>query len=141
VIEWRFETVVPLVIDIDNFYIINEQYDRGVGGGRVSQGTANYLQASLRASDVVGRLGSDAFGVLLQGSSAYEAFACAERLRNKIAQMTLDEPAGFRSTVSCGVAALQRGDSQDVWAAHAKGAVFAAKRRGRNQSIGADKIE
>ena len=133
------EPCALVVIDIDNFRAINDDRSRRLGD-QVLERVAVCLRESLRASDVIGRLGGDTFAVILPATTAYEAMGCAERLRNRIAQLTFGGPNFLTVTVSCGTAALQRGDSRELLLAEAQGAVFAAKRAGRNQSINVEKL-
>jgi diguanylate cyclase (GGDEF)-like protein len=127
------------IVAIDNFRAINDDRSRRLGD-QVLERVAACLRGSLRTNDVIGRLGGDTFAVILPGTTAYEALGCAERLRTRIAQLTFGGAHDLTVTVSCGTAGLQRGDSRDLLLAEAQGAVFAAKRGGRNQSVNVEKL-
>ncbi len=133
------EPCALVVVAIDNFRAINDDRSRRMGD-QVLERVASCLRGSLRTGDVVGRLGGDTFAVILPATTSYEAMACAERLRTRVAQLTFGGANDLSVTVSCGTAALQRGDSRELFLAEAQGAVFAAKRGGRNRSINVDKL-
>ncbi|HEU0066507.1 MAG TPA: sensor domain-containing diguanylate cyclase [Sphingomonas sp.] len=128
-----------VIADVDNFRAVNETCGRCVADQVLKQ-VADCVQNALRTSDVVGRLGGDTFGVILPTTTGYEAFGCAERIRNRIAQLALNNAGDIKISASLGVAGWQRGVGAELWLAEAQGAIFAAKRAGRNCSVNVDKL-
>jgi diguanylate cyclase len=123
-----------LMLDIDYFKSINDRHGHPVGD-EVIRNVAALLRDSLRDEDVPGRYGGEEFGILLPDTGAQGAQVIAERVRKRIEGATLSR-IGLRATVSIGIAEL---DPQDmdytVWVSHADRALYAAKERGRNQTV------
>jgi diguanylate cyclase (GGDEF)-like protein len=123
-----------LFIDLDHFKEINDSYGHPAGDACLAA-IIPPIQAELRQSDVIGRYGGEEFVVILSSASAAAAHAIAERIRERVAGVSVE---GFgvpiRLTCSIGVAAS---DTLGVWGEHliaqADAAVYAAKRAGRNR--------
>ena len=75
--------VSVLAFDLDHFKSINDRYGHAVGDA-VLQMFAKVARETLRASDVVGRLGGEEFVALLPSTLA-EAAIAAERVRAALA--------------------------------------------------------
>jgi diguanylate cyclase len=72
-----------LVIDADNFTMINDRYghDRG---DEALQLMARIIKSKVRDGDLVARMGGEEFGVFLKGAGFETAGLVAERIRNAI---------------------------------------------------------
>ena len=68
-----------MLIDLDHFKAVNDTLGHHVGD-QVIHATGAALRASLRADDIVARIGGDEFAVLLPGADRERAEATAERL-------------------------------------------------------------
>ncbi|WP_313888287.1 GGDEF domain-containing protein [Lentzea alba] len=79
-------TVGILILDLDHFKLINDQYGH-LAGDRVLRAVADALKHSVRSYDLVGRFGGEEFAVLLPGVSTDEVRATAERIRLEIASL------------------------------------------------------
>ena len=131
------------LIDIDHFKVVNDSYGH-LAGDRALRTVARALAIPLREYDLVGRFGGEEFALLLPQTKALDAYRIAERIRTHIGSMpiTVSDDAGaepVRLSISIGVAALgTRWDSgsgaqlTELLAA-ADGALYQAKRNGRNQ--------
>lgn len=96
--------VALLLIDIDHFKRINDDYGHQVGDDALRH-LAGRLAAPLRQDDIIGRYGGEEFCALIHNVSLDQAIVVAERLRQSVG----DEPfllAGHDVdiTVSVGVA-------------------------------------
>src|SRR2546421_10683381 len=60
-----------LSLDIDNFKLSNDTYGRGAGDVML-KAVSEILRARARATDVIARLGSDEFGLILPDASEAE---------------------------------------------------------------------
>ena len=124
-----------LVLDIDHFKQVNDQYGHPTGD-RVLQRLAHTLHTHLRATDHAGRLGGEEFLVLLPNTNASGAARLAEKLRHSVEQLQPDSPEmPLRITVSIGVYTVLPGNQSDPLEAVALAdkALYHAKQNGRNR--------
>lgn len=126
-----------LVVDIDRFRQLNEQYGAAAGDAALRAVGAT-LKATLRDTDTVGRLEADTFAAVLTDASGPGVGELAERLRHAVAAAAPAGEAAACPTVSIGYAQLHVGlrDSAQ-WLAAAEAALRAAKTAGRNRSVSA----
>src|SRR5690606_4885029 len=118
-----------LLLDLDNFKLINDQYGHAVGD-RVLHDFSRSVRSVLRPVDLLGRYGGEEFTVLLPGLGREEAGAMAHRLRDAIRPASGLPP----SAVSIGLAALSECvHSIDDLLIGADRALYRAKRNGRNR--------
>ncbi|MBX9747033.1 MAG: GGDEF domain-containing protein [Hyphomonadaceae bacterium] len=76
----RYRTpAAVLYIDLDGFKALNDSFGHGAGDA-ILRHVGRLLMDNVRESDVVGRLGGDEFGVILNRASAEEARAKAAML-------------------------------------------------------------
>ncbi len=120
-----------LMVDLDRFRQINDSLGHDVGD-RVLQTVAHRIQACLRADDLLARLGSDQFAVLVRPADAAAAEAAARRILNVVAQPCSVDGAPFTLTCSIGIAmAPSQGSRIDELARHAETAMRMVKAAGR----------
>jgi diguanylate cyclase (GGDEF)-like protein len=131
------------LVDIDHFKEVNDTFGH-LTGDRALKAIARTFRIFLRDYDLIGRFGGEEFAILLPHTGALDAYGIAERIRDHIAISPLDVgdlPDGVhvRVTVSVGVAALGApwdtltGSQITDLLATADGALYRAKRAGRNQ--------
>ncbi len=118
-----------LLLDIDHFKAVNDNYGHDVGDS-ILHALTTLVQQSLRKSDLLARWGGEEFTLLLPGTPMEGACQLAERLRCDIAQATMPGP---KVTVSIGLTAYRQGDSARDLLARADAALYDAKRKGRNR--------
>lgn len=127
-----------LILDVDLFKSVNDRYGHG-GGDAVLTSIALSLQAHLRRSDDVGRLGGEEFGVQLPMTDAAGGWVIAERLREQIAALRFpDAFAGLTVSCSVGMAEFVEGMSAEEFFAVADAALYRAKDAGRNRVVVAE---
>jgi two-component system cell cycle response regulator len=128
------EDVSLLMIDVDRFKRLNDALGHAAGD-RALQAVAATLQANTRASDTLSRLGGEEFVVVMPGTSAAEAIAAAERLRQSVAaldgEFSPGQPNGL--TVSIGIARSGHSIEPEALLGAADSALYKAKRAGRNR--------
>ena len=123
-----------LFIDLDHFKSINDTYGHAVGDD-VLRAVAQTLQANVRRSDVVGRIGGEEFSVFLPNTQLKGAELLAETLRVAIETINIEaNGVRLKVTASIGVA-VKRFDEETMQAIqqHADQAMYEAKRGGRNR--------
>jgi diguanylate cyclase (GGDEF)-like protein len=122
-----------LAVGIDQLDKINTAFGFEVGD-RVLVEIAQRLDQSLRTTDVIGRLGSDCFGVVLGYCSSEDAVMISERIIQSIRQRVINaNGTRVHATVSIGVVFFpdQSKTSFDV-ITKAEGALLKAKSAGRD---------
>ncbi|APW37463.1 hypothetical protein RD110_09895 [Rhodoferax koreense] len=127
-----------LMLDIDHFKVVNDSHGHAAGDLAIQQ-VAEVSLRSLRAIDLLGRLGGEEFSILLPETGAEEALATAERLRAAIAQTpVLLDGLRIMLTVSIGLSSLAAQDDDQALYRRADAALYQAKRAGRNRVVVAD---
>jgi diguanylate cyclase (GGDEF)-like protein len=115
--------------DLDRFKEVNDTHGH-LAGDIVLKRVARVLLAGVRAIDTVARVGGEEMAVLLLDCDAANAQEVAERLRRAVAQARDGEPA---ITISIGVADSNEASSLPQLLAAADGALYQAKRAGRDR--------
>lgn len=137
--RWQrgFGDLSILLIDLDNFKQVNDNYGRLTGDNILKQ-LAAMLKSSIRAADFIARYGDEEFIIIFERTSLYNATKVAESLRYMIAE------ADFRYhgsrvyiTASFGVASLNHGEDVEQLFLHADKALMQAKQTGRNCVVSA----
>jgi diguanylate cyclase (GGDEF)-like protein len=129
-------TGAPLAVcrlDLDQFRIVNDVHGADAGD-RVLARVARAITDRLRATDDLGRVGSDEFAVILPGTAADAARAVAEALLTAIRGIRVDD---IHVTASVGVAAATEPVASELLA-EADGALLAAKQTGRDRVVFAE---
>jgi diguanylate cyclase (GGDEF)-like protein len=135
------EAVAVLALDLDAFKSVNDRHGHA-GGDQVLRHFASVARRTVRARDLLFRLGGDEFCCVLPGAGAADALRVAERIRTEFAR----EPASLNgrpvpSTLSIGIAAGTAGTDLEKLLESADTALYVAKARGRNCSVMADAPE
>ncbi|HYD78178.1 MAG TPA: GGDEF domain-containing protein [Paucimonas sp.] len=119
-----------LIIDIDHFKRINDQYGHE-SGDYVLQSVVALVRQRARRIDRLFRIGGEEFLLLLTDTRTDGALTMAEDLRNLIADAHILEQQPV--TVSIGISELQPSQSSDAWIRQADNALYRAKENGRNR--------
>jgi diguanylate cyclase (GGDEF)-like protein len=126
------------MLDIDFFKRVNDTWGHATGDV-VLAAVARTCRQGMRASDYLGRIGGEEFVCVMPEASAFDAMACAERIRKDIAALRVPAPSPpgtLQVTVSLGIAVLD--DRLADWEAllgAADAALYQAKGSGRNRSV------
>ena len=128
-----FELAV-VMIDIDNFKIVNDQYGHATGD-EVLHEVAYRIQSNLRPADILGRYGGEEFSIIVSRINLQEIEQIANRLCSAISDRAIsvgDKDVSI--TISIGIATLDGpGTTLGVLLQHADQALYAAKHSGRNR--------
>jgi diguanylate cyclase (GGDEF)-like protein len=133
-----------LEIDLDHFKAVNDRLGHLAGDG-VLRVVARAIRDAVRADDSVYRYGGEEFVVILRDTKGGVELA-GERVRRSVERLGTAHPDNQPSgvvTVSVGAAGFGTADlAQDVgaWFERVDGALYAAKRAGRNQVALADPV-
>src|SRR5271170_7773805 len=133
------QPVSVLAFDLDHFKSINDRFGHNAGDGML-QLFAAVARKTMRATDVIGRLGGEEFVAIVPGTMA-EATVAAERVRRAFEWAALD-PDGLQipATVSVGIAGGAPEATVEAMIARADAALYRAKANGRNCVETADKV-
>ncbi|MEA2737433.1 MAG: hypothetical protein QOH05_740 [Acetobacteraceae bacterium] len=128
--------LVVLMLDVDHFKAINDQFGHA-GGDRALEHLVAALRSGIRQIDLLGRLGGEEFAIVLPDTPASSAEMVAERLRARVAEMSVRfGDQCIRMTISLGLALqLDTDRSVEQVIARADDALYRAKRNGRNQVV------
>ena len=127
-----------LMVDIDNFKLINDEYGHGAGD-EVLRLVADRLMNSVRSFDMVARLGGEEFLVVIADATPEIVIGVAERLRGSTGEVPfplISVGKAINVTVSVGAAiASAAGESANELLKRADEALYQAKRQGRNRVV------
>ncbi len=127
---------VLLMIDVDNFKQINDNFGHPVGDDALTL-LARSFRKILRKDDLVGRIGGEEFGILLPDTSEAEGQIIGEMVRHEVEHIKFEPRAGVRHvmTVSIGLTNAAPHQERSLPMRNVDAALFEAKRRGRNQVV------
>jgi diguanylate cyclase (GGDEF)-like protein len=124
-----------LIMDVDLFKTYNDAFGHQAGDEALIK-VASVLRASLREVDCAARYGGEEFVVLLPDTGIEQALEVTDRIRAKLAVETF---TGGQITLSIGIAEFpDHGASAESLIACADGALYHAKRQGRDRVVRAD---
>jgi diguanylate cyclase (GGDEF)-like protein/PAS domain S-box-containing protein len=126
------EELSLMIIDIDHFKHVNDNYGHLVGDMILSQ-LSKIISDNLRNSDIFGRYGGEEFLIICPKTNKDNAFILAEKLRMIVKDFEFDE-IGYK-TISIGISDLQKNDTMESLFKKADEALYEAKNGGRNKSV------
>ena len=122
-----------VVCDLDGFKGLNDSYGH-IAGDQALKGFAGLLTLAVRRGDIVGRMGGDEFGLLLQDTDSAAAADVMERVRAEVGHLCLPRVPGGQLRASFGVAELVATDMMlEDMVARADEALYAAKKQGKDR--------
>lgn len=127
-----------IMLDIDDFKAVNDTYGHQQGDA-VLRSVARVLRENSRDADSPARYGGEELSLILPHTDLEGAHAIAERIRVAVEGLRVARTDGrgvLRITTSVGVTASTLGD-KDALIAEADGALYAAKRSGKNCTVSA----
>jgi len=130
------ESCSLLLIDLDHFKTVNDQYGHHAGD-IVLREVAQNLQHHLRQLDLLCRCGGEEFAVICKHTDAQSALILAEKLRLAISKLTQTiEQQQIRVTISIGIATIPSTDSlakKEPFYLAADRALYYSKAHGRDR--------
>jgi diguanylate cyclase (GGDEF)-like protein len=127
-----------IMLDIDNFKVINDNYGHQVGD-MVLKELARSVSISVRSSDIPARCGGDEFCIVLPKTDKKLAFKLAHRLMSLFSGKEIRIPQDgqrIRVTISIGIASFPEdtGDVDELMKM-ADDALYRAKTTGKNKVV------
>jgi diguanylate cyclase (GGDEF)-like protein len=124
-----------LLIDLDNFRLVNERYGHTVGD-RFLQGFARAVRGASRDGDILCRYGGDEFVAILPETDLEQAALVAQRVSQAAEHMDEAAPDGVRikATISVGIAVFpdHADDAKDIFL-FADNMMYKAKTGGKSR--------
>jgi diguanylate cyclase (GGDEF)-like protein/PAS domain S-box-containing protein len=128
------ETHALLYVDLDQFQVVNDTFGHTAGDALLRQ-LSVLIQANIRSNDVLGRLGGDEFGIIMEQCSDKRAIKVAEDIRGSIEGYRFEWKGSF-TTMRCSIGVVMiNSENADVARvmSSADVACYSAKDKGRNQ--------
>ncbi len=128
-------TLSLIFVDVDKFKEFNDQHGHH-HGDLILRELGALMRENVRKKDFVARWGGEEFVILCPKTDAETGRMLAETLRKTVADnmfMRGENVAPVRITISAGVAASRRSFTKEALVESADGALYEAKRNGRNQ--------
>ena len=125
----RHASILSVIyVDVDDFKSFNDRHGHAIGDD-ILRSVARCLGESLRATDLVGRVGGDEFVIVLPDTSA----PGAQRVGSEVLQRLAHESAAQGAHVSAGAITFEApAQSADAAIARADSVMYDAKRSGKN---------
>ena len=125
-------SLAVVMLDIDNFKIINDTYGHYVGDIAIKE-IKKILDMNLRSSDLMARFGGEEFCVVLEDISKEDVEKLFEKMRNFFEENTIEiNDLKIKYTVSFGIAYGLQVSLEDMVISSDK-ALYHSKNGGRNQ--------
>ncbi len=132
-------TVALVMLDLDDFKKVNDVYGHGIGDHLLQQ-VADVLRGSVRASDIVCRVGGEEFAVILPSGDIRSSTALSERIGEQLGKLAAD--AVGKLTVSSGIAiGPENAANPRELVACAEAAMMTAKSRGKGLVVPFDESD
>ncbi len=122
-----------IIIDLDNFKMLNDTFGHQYGD-KVIKELADYLKASFRHNDIVGRIGGDEFFVFMNDIKSEQLIIdkCTA-IRNFFNKVYEKDGKSVKISVSMGIAIYPiHADMFESLYHHADVALYSAKKKGKN---------
>ena len=128
------QPVSILLVDIDHFKKINDNYGHPVGDFVLKELVGTLKTLFPRDSDLLARIGGEEFAVILPDFQADHAMKKAEEVLQRVrSEIYVHDSNEIRFTVSIGIAQLSEGEALSAWVKRADLALYNSKNTGRNK--------
>ena len=129
--EHRSRTSCLLLVDLDNFKVVNDGFGHDVGDALLCH-VGRQLSAAVRQGDTVARIGGDEFAVLLNAVQREAALEFAQRILENMRVPLTHGELQVATTGSVGLAFCDGVDSPGALLRNADLAMYQAKQEGRD---------
>jgi diguanylate cyclase (GGDEF)-like protein len=136
--EWKRvkrygEFISCLLMDIDDFKVVNDGYGHDVGDSVLVE-IAGILKQNFRETDTVARWGGEEFIAILPHTSADQGIIVAQRILSAVSANQFRQLPNRRVTISIGLSFPGPASSTyEGWFKDADIALYEAKRKGKNR--------
>ncbi len=124
-----------IVLDIDYFKSINDQYGHAVGD-KVLQNLSRCIENEIRGCDILFRYGGEEFVIVLTNTDIHGAELLSERIRYAVInEKFIVNDKNIPIRISLGVAQIEKNNDAEELFTKTDTALYEAKRNGRNQTM------
>ena len=102
-------SVQVLLLDLDNFKLINDRHGHGVGDA-ILVAVTQKIRQTIRQTDYIARVGGDEFMVLLLDSRQGDAMKVADKIRMAVAETSAGVFFGEIVKTTCSIGIMPLGD-------------------------------
>lgn len=124
--ERNEESLCLLMIDLDEFKLVNDNYSYTLGDA-VLVASAGAMDRVVRANELLARRGGDEFAIIAVGADREEAEALAGRVREAVRRERIKLCPDVTPEASVGIAQRRRGESARELVRRADAALHVAK--------------
>lgn len=122
-----------VIADLDHFKKINDQFGHAMGD-KVLKGFGELCMATLRQTDIVGRIGGEEFILVFPMTDLQNSNTALENLSAKVCGLSdIFGTEGLQLSVSCGITIHENEMSLTDLMSQADRALYKAKKNGRNR--------
>lgn len=122
-----------LLMDLDLFKKLNDTYGHNFGD-EVLRNISYFIKNEIRETDLLARWGGEEFICLLPNTDVFDAYIIAEKIRNRIEQVTF--AYDVKVTLSIGLCEREENDNSiESVNEKADTALYRAKKEGRNKVV------
>ena len=130
----RYEASLSLIVlDIDNFKIVNDTYGHQIGDNVLKE-IARIILLHVREQDIASRWGGEEFLVLLPHTNLEGSAIVAEKIRADIEENLFTE-LNLKITASFGSTQLKNEDTEESLIIRADNFLYEAKNSGKNKVV------
>lgn len=130
------EVATLLLVDIDYFKLINDQYGHETGD-KALQHFVKVIKSVLRSKDLLGRIGGDEFAIFLPETTKEMAMHISERIHDALKEMPFLLPNKKNHSMTASIGAITNEDKKlplKGLMILADKALYISKEKGRNQT-------
>ncbi|WP_206705334.1 GGDEF domain-containing protein [Marinomonas colpomeniae] len=129
--QYKEDNTQLLIVDIDHFKSVNDEFGHDVGDAVLVDMTALLKEST--PNNHVYRIGGEEFLIILQDNTAVQAYDFAESIRKKVEDNEFHiSPHNIQITVSIGVTNLEKNQNFREFLRNADKNLYSAKHLGRN---------
>ncbi len=132
------QVLLVMILDADHFKAVNDNFGHGIGDELLRHFGITILE-TLRDTDIAARFGGEEFVIVLVETPLAEGIRIANRLRQAIGALQVENGRGAQISVTCSIGmTLHRVDASfDDSLRAADAALYQAKEQGRDRVIAA----
>jgi diguanylate cyclase len=131
-----------VLVDVDHFKQINDKFGHPLGDEVLRQLTGALARTFRHREDLVARYGGEEFAIILRDTQCKDATMLCDRLLSAVGALRIptgnDGRPPIAITVSAGISEHVAGESDAEWLSRTDGALYEAKRGGRNRWVVAE---